>query len=62
MSGDHNAHQKSTSYLDNPDVQSVVREIVEMLQAMHEHDKDRHNYYLIAANLIRDNFGEPDGQ
>ena len=48
--------------LHKVDVQSVVREIVEMLQAMHEHDKDRHNYYLIAANLIRDNFGEPDGQ
>lgn len=62
MSGDHNAHQKSTSYLDSPEVQSVVGEIIEMLEAMHDHDKDRHNYYLIAANLVRNNFGEHDGQ
>ena len=36
----------------------AVKEIVKFLMDMHDQYQNQHNYYLFAANLIKDNFGE----
>lgn len=36
----------------------TIQEVVDLLKELHEISRDRHNYYLCAANLIKEDFKE----
>lgn len=40
--------------------QIVVNDIINLMEIMHESAKDRHNHWLVAAQLIRAEFGGRD--
>jgi hypothetical protein len=69
MSGDHNMNQKFTGvheqqFFSTPNpptnygtyaegVMAERQRIVNLLMLQHEAAKDRHNYWLVAANLVQ---------
>ena len=68
MSGDHNMHQKFTGIHEQQFFSGVPpsnlasfqhgviaerQRIVNLLMMQHEAAKDRHNYWLVAANLVQ---------